>query len=186
MKMSLPIEHDQKLLKSYRIAARVLGAIVVLLGLALCIGRLNDVSVLSTVSGGTASCFVFAGIAVLLMAFPNSKPCKLCGRIMAFAAGTLSLLNMAHWFMHCDILNGITELPIIPAEAQPLFVLSQNDSVQMVLIAVSLMLVNAPLIRKSPQLAASDLPIVLATLISLMTLLGLIFGVPKFCREIDT
>ncbi len=183
--MTLSPKHDDRLLTMYRHFARVLGGVVSLLGLSLCIGRLSDISLLSTVSGGTGVTFLLTGLAAMLLASPPSTLCKVTGRGLALAAGALSILNAAHWFFHCELISDLADLPWLPVEAQSLLVQSQNDSVQMALIAVSLMLLHVPVLRKTPQVGAADLPVILAALISLMTLLGLIFGVPNFCMFVS-
>lgn len=183
--MTLSPEYDKRLISIYQGAACVLGSVVAVLGLLLCIGRVSDISFLSHVSGGTATTFLLAGLATALMAKPPRTVNKVAGRLLSLLAGSLCILNGAHWFFHCELISEIAQLPWIPAEAQCLFAQGQNDSVQMTLLAVSLMLLHVPPLRREPEFAASDLPIIFATLISLMTLLGLIFGVPNFCMFVS-
>ena len=177
--MTLLAEPDLGLLSLYRLTARLLAAAVALTGLAVCVGRLSDNAYLSTVSGGTGVAFLLGGSATVLLLFAKNKPVFAAGQTLACLAALLCGLNVAHWFFNVDLITYLGQM--LPEEAQSLTAQSQNDSVQMTLIAVSLILLRAPLLRKVPQIAAADPFIICAGLISLMTLLGLIFGVPNFC-----
>lgn len=176
--MTLPSELDSQLVRLFRIAARVLAAAVAALGLAICVGRITEIEFLSTVSGGTGVNFLLTGLAALLI-LSGSRPASRAGRCIAASAVLLSTANMSQWFLHINIVRVASE--ILPEEARTLLVQSQNDSVQMALIAVSLLLFQMPRRGDSTRLSFADPPMILASLISLMTLLGLIFGVPNFC-----
>lgn len=178
--MNLSPEPDARLQNIFRLVARCLAVIVACTGVAICWGRVTETDFLSTVSGGTGVAFFLTGISVILTLAGSSPLYRVTAKVLAGLTCGLSLSNLAQWFFHADIIRKASEF--LPEGAQSLLVQSQNDSAQMALIAISLLIFASPQISEKPsKYALTDPLIILSGLMSLMTLLGLIFGVPNFC-----
>lgn len=147
-----------------------------IVGIICCAGRIADGTTWS-VSGGTALGFAGAGFSLLLWLATGSRHWTQAGiLLLSVAPFAVSALNVARLSLHIGVSDFVSGF--LPEQLVPLAHMSPNDAIHMSLITSGILLMTA---ANKWVRGLAELAIVGACLISLMTLLGLIFGMPNLC-----
>jgi len=169
---------DQELLDRLSLFSRWSGPLVALVGLITVIAHAAEITCLQLATGGVAVSFLLAGLALSLLGQAKKSAVTLSlGYGLALATTLLALLNVGRYFFHLEIANFFASMTIGDFEIVRLVAMPPSDAIALFLIGLVLLLTPIKVrgIRPAEVLAFA------ATLICVMTLLGVLLKVDTFC-----
>jgi PAS domain S-box-containing protein len=169
---------DLAMLGKFALFSRWSGPFVALIGLIVVIAQLADINALTLTTGGVAVCFLMGGTALYLLAHaPRSRLIQGFGYVLSAMMTTLALLNISRYFFHLEISNFVAGMTVGDFEVARLIAMPPSDAIALFLIGLVLLLTPVKIARIRPAEALAFA----ATLICVMTLLGVLLRVDTFC-----
>jgi PAS domain S-box-containing protein len=169
---------DMAMLGKFTLFSRWSGPAVAMIGLIVVTAQVADIAGLELATGGVAVSFILGGTALYLLSHaPRSLPTQAVGYALAAAMTTLSLLNIGRYFFHLEISNFVAGMTVGEFEIARLIAMPPSDAIALFLIGFVLLLMPIKIARVRP----SEVLAFAATLICVMTLLGVLLRVDTFC-----
>jgi PAS domain S-box-containing protein len=169
---------DDRILRIFALCARLAGPVVAAIGAVIVYGHLSDNSALQFATGGVGVSFVLAGLSLRLLLITRAqKLCRTTGYVLAAAACALALLNIGRYFFGLELANTLAEQSFGDFELARLISMAPSDAIGISLLSVALLLLHVRIGKARP----AELLTFGATLISVMTLLGVMLKIDTFC-----
>lgn len=168
-----------------RLGSLFLAALVALCGAVAVGGSFFEQIPIDGVKFATGFGFLACGLAVLLLFDGKSQPGStrttvaqvLCG--LAVGISTLNLAKSLGLMSTAEIIQGLGNVGIA---GSLLFTQTPNDALQLMLIALAIAVTPY---AKSKRVRISEIVCLFAVMLSIMTLFGILFGMPHFCIGIS-
>ncbi len=160
----------------------VLAVLVVACGVIALAGSLVEQTLIEGVKFGTGFGFVCCGVALILLFDGKSPPTVLRTRVaqgLCAMAAILSVLNILRFAGSLASIDFGEILEQMHIDRALFLTLTPNDALQLLLIALAVAAV--PMEKGFKRLRLSEVISALACLLSIMTLFGIVFGMPHFC-----
>lgn len=164
-----------------RRASLVLALIAAVCGAVAVVGSLLERTFIEGIKFAAGFDLVCCGVALILLFDGKAEPGQLRTRIsqvLCAAAAVVGLLNLVRFvgaLVGADLSALFEHLYV----GGMVFTLTPNDALQLLLI--SLAVAAIPVERSLKRIRISELISALACLLSIMTLFGIVFGMPHFC-----
>jgi len=169
---------DDRLLRIFALCARLSGLAVAAVGAVIVYGQLSDITALQFATGGAGISFILAGLSLwLLLAKRAKKLFWTSGFILAAAALCVALLNIGRYFFGLELANILAQQSFGDFEVARLITMAPSDAIGTALLSVALLLIHVRVRNARP----AELLTFGATLISIMTLLGVLLKIDTFC-----
>jgi len=172
-------EHiDDRLLRMFAVCARLSGLVVALVGAVIVYGQTCEIPQLQFGTGGVGVSFILAGLSLwCLLSTRFKKVFWTIGYVLAAAATALAFLNIGRYFFGLELANMLAEQSFGDFELARLITMAPSDSIGIGLLGISLLLMHVNIRKMRP----AELLTFGATLISVMTLLGVLLKIDTFC-----
>ena len=137
-----------------------------------------DLTSLELTTGGVAVSFILGGTSLFLLGrVPRSIAAGTAGYALAASTTLLALMNICRYFFHLEISNLVAGMAVGDFEVVRLIAMPPSDAIALFLIGLVLLLMPLKIGRVRP----SEVLAFGATLICVMTLLGVLLKVDTFC-----
>lgn len=166
----------------------VLAAFVAICGCVAAAGSFGEHYLIEGVKFAAGFGLVCCGLAVLLLFDGKGEPSsarRIAAQILCGAAAGISVLNLFR-FLEWPYNGAVNQLlKVLHWDSGLVSTLTPNDALQLMLIAAAAAAIPYSQLKNYKRVTPSEIFCALAGLLSIMTLFGIVFGMPHFCIGIS-